>query len=121
MRQRMMWLGWILGVLVLLPADGWADRASPWHAGKTYSEKALGKLTYGAENLLLGWSELVTEPDESIWEGSNVFTGMFRGMWHAVADTVGGAYHLLTFPHVGWDLPLPEGGVGWKRIDPTFR
>ena len=31
--------------------------------------------------------------------------------WNGVADTAGGAAHLVTFPVTKLDLPLPEGSV----------
>ena len=74
-----------------------------------------GKFYYGFKNLLLGWTELITEPDESIWNGENVLVGLVRGTWNAVGQTAGGALQVLTFPFTRFDIPLPEGGVGWDR------
>ena len=32
--------------------------------------------------------------------------GIINGLWHSVGQTLGGAYHLLTFPLTTLDLPL---------------
>ena len=85
--------------------------ASPWTSETGWSSRAVGKLGFGAKNLLLGWTELFTEPKEALDEGGNFFAGLGHGVVNAVADTVGGAVHVITFPITGVDAPLPEGGV----------
>ena len=110
-----------LGVLVVLLAlvgatgNALAGEGSPWTAAMGGSGTAQEKFLYGAKNLLFGWTELLTEPDEALWTGANFFGGVFKGVWNAIGQTLGGAAQLLTFPWTGFDLPLPEGGFGWER------
>ena len=92
-----------------------AATASPWVSEKTWEDKATGKLLHGANNLLLGWTELITEPDEALWGGTSVTAGLLRGTWNAIGQTLGGAAQVLTFPYTSLDIPLPEGGVSWER------
>ena len=115
----------VVGVLLTAPAMGFAAdggakytlsltqdyTASPWTSESGWSSRAVGKLGFGAKNLLLGWTELFTEPKEAMDEGGNFFAGLGHGVVNALADTLGGAVHLVTFPITGLDAPLPEGGV----------
>ena len=118
----------LVGALMASPAVGYADNhtmdgakwtlsftkdytASPWTAEVGWGTRAVGKLGFGIKNLLLGWTELFTEPKEASAEGRNVFGGLGRGLVNGLADTVGGAVHIVTFPITGLDAPLPEGGV----------
>ena len=107
----------IFGVIPVVQAE----EASPWAAKKEWSDRAMGKLLYGAKNMLLGWTEIITELDEAMWVGERADVGFMRGLWNATGQTLGGAYHVLTFPHTSWDLPLPEGGVGWQRASDMGR
>jgi len=84
---------------------------SPWAREHGWANQARGKFMFGAKNTLLGWTELFTEPYEAAKSGRNVAGGIGRGLWNGVADTAGGAAHLVTFPIPQVDLPLPEGGV----------
>ncbi|MBI4355968.1 MAG: hypothetical protein HY597_05950 [Candidatus Omnitrophica bacterium] len=126
--------GWIVGVmlaLVALPSVALAAgkqmsggakctisftkeyTASPWTSEAEYGKRAFGKLGFGAKNLLLGWTELFTEPKEAIEGGGNFFGGLWRGLVKGVGDEVGGAVHIVTFPFTEIDVPLPEGGVSF--------
>jgi hypothetical protein len=84
---------------------------SPWTSEVGWSDRALGKLGFGAKNLLLGWTDLFVEPREASQAGENVLKGIGVGVADAVANEVGGAVHILTFPITGLDWPLPEGGT----------
>lgn len=85
--------------------------ASPWTAEVGYGTRAVSKLGFGIKNLLLGWTELFTEPKEASAEGRNVLGGLGVGLKNALENTLGGVVHIVTFPVTGVDAPLPEGGV----------
>ncbi len=85
--------------------------SSPWTSESGWSSRAIGKLGFGVKNALLGWTELFTEPRESMQEGGNFFVGLGVGAKNAVEDTLGGVVHVVTFPITSLDAPLPEGGV----------
>jgi hypothetical protein len=85
--------------------------ASPWTSEVGYTNRLVGKVGFGVKNLLLGWTELFTEPKEAMDEGGNFFVGLGKGLLNGVLDTVGGAVHLVTFPITALDAPLPEGGT----------
>jgi len=59
--------------MVLAPS---AFAASPWAAGKTYGEKVSGKLAFGLTNTLLGWTKLVSTPNDYSNAGKNVWQGV---------------------------------------------
>ncbi len=121
-------LAGLIGVLVAAPTTGYAASmggnakytlsltkdytASPWTSEVGYADRVKGKFIFGAKNLLLGWTELFTEPREASQEGGNVLAGIGVGVKNAVEDTLGGAVHLVTFPIPAIDAPLPQGGVG---------
>ncbi len=87
--------------------------ASPVFAmgGNDCMGKCMGKLGYGLTNLLLGWTEIFQEPYNAAKSGGNVVTGIGKGLWNAVGDTVGGVLHTVTFFIPQLDVPLPEGGT----------
>lgn len=87
------------------------NSASPWTTKQQWVEKADGKLYYGAKNLLLGWTELFTEPFDAYREKRNIAGGVWEGLGNAIGQTVGGAAHVATFPITQIDVPLPEGGT----------
>jgi len=89
-----------------------AQTPSPWASGATYGEQAWGKLGFGLKNLLLGWTELITEP----FEQKNVL-GIGQGLGNAVMDTVGGLLHTATAPVTSVDVPLPESGVNFGATE----
>lgn len=84
---------------------------SPWKKQAGWANQARGKFIFGSKNTLLGWTELITEPYQAAHKGRNVAMGVGKGVINGLADTVGGAVHLVTFPVTALDLPLPEGGV----------
>ena len=84
---------------------------SSWTSETGYTNRAVGKLGYGVKNLLLGWTELFTEPKEAIDGGGNFFVGLGTGLKNGVFQTLGGAVHIVTFPITNLDVPLPEGGT----------
>ena len=79
---------------------------SPWTQADDYGAQAGGKLGFGLKNVLLGWTELITEPVEQ-----KSFWGVGQGLGNAVMDTVGGLLHVLTAPVTTIDVPLPENGT----------
>lgn len=85
--------------------------SSPWTKEVGWSNRAIGKLGFGLKNLLLGWTDLFTEPSEASNAGQNVLKGVGIGLKDAVENELGGAVHVLTFPITGIDAPLPEGGT----------
>ena len=116
----------LMGTVVAAPARGEAAEEgkpkitlsltkdytpSPWTNEVGYSNRAIGKLAFGAKNLLLGWTELFTEPKEALDSGGNFFVGLGTGLKNAVEQELGGAVHLVTFPITAIDAPLPEGGT----------
>lgn len=129
-------LGWIvIGVLAVCPAISYAAEhadhgtassatpitlsltkdytASPWTSEPTYGDRAKGKLVFGAKNLLLGWTELFTEPKEALDGGGNFFVGLGKGLKNGIENELGGIVHLVTFPFPQVDAPLPQGGVSF--------
>ena len=105
----------ILGLMVTAPAPSFAGGASPWTQEKGWLDRSDGKFYHGLKNLLWGWTELITEPDEAIGNDESILGGLWKGAWNAVGQTAGGALQVLTFPFTWFDIPLPEGGVGWDR------
>ena len=88
--------------------------ASPWTGETGYGERAVHKLGFGLKNLLLGWTDLFTEPHEASTSGGNVLHGIGVGLKDLVENELGGIVHIVTFPITGIDAPLPEGGVQFK-------
>jgi len=98
--------------LLILSSSAFAADMSAWNKdSSSYGQKAFHKFTYGLSNVVLGWSEIFTEPYEAAKSGDNFIEGVGRGLWNGIADTVGGALHLVTFPLTTVDIPLPEGGI----------
>lgn len=119
------WLGLVmaLGVLVISPGSGYAEEgrltlsltkdytASPWTNEVGYGNQVRGKFVFGLKNLLFGWADLFTEPNEAVQNGENFFVGLGRGVKDGLENTLGGAVHLATFIFPQVDAPLPEGGT----------
>ena len=94
-------------VFALLASPAFAAfEASPWTSESGYGQKATGKLVFGLKNLLLGWTEIFTEPYES-----KSIQGVGKGLFNGIVDTVGGALHTVTFFVPQVDVKLPDGGV----------
>ena len=98
------------GLLTGFPLRSYATveklQPSPWVQEPTYVEKTVGKLGFGILNGITGWTALLFEP----YRYNNVFTGVVKGAWRTVTNTVGGVLHIGTFPFP-FDIPLPDGGV----------
>jgi len=94
---------------VITPVLVFAD--SPWTNEQGYANRAGKKFAFGLENAALGWTEIFTEPTESVQESENIAVGFGRGIWNTIGDTVGGVLHLATFPFTTIDVPLPENGT----------
>ena len=121
-------LGWWVAVAALLlsPAVGYAEERggakwtlsftpeytpSSWTQEVGYGNRLLSKLGFGVKNVLLGWTEILTEPKHAIDDGSNFFVGVGKGLTNGVGQELGGAVHLVTFFITELDAPLPEGGT----------
>lgn len=98
--------------LFVLSSSAFAADMSAWNKpSSSYGQKAAKKLAYGLSNVVFGWSEIFTETYEAAQSGQCPINGFFNGLWNGVADTVGGALHVVTFPLTTVDIPLPEGGI----------
>ena len=84
-----------------------AFAASPWTEEKTYGEKTTGKLGFGLTNTLLGWTKIISTPNDYSSEGKNVWQGVGQGLIDAGVTTVLGAVQLVTFP-IPADIPIPS-------------
>ena len=84
---------------------------SPWTSEVGYSNRVIGKLGFGVKNLLLGWTEIFTEPKEALDSGGNFFVGLGKGLKNGIEQELGGVVHITTFLITGIDAPLPEGGT----------
>ena len=126
--KRGVMLGIVLGVVAVCPALGFAANAgmgnakmtlsltkdytpSPWTHEVGYGQRAMGKLGFGAKNLLLGWTSLFTEPHQAVSAGDNLLVGIGKGLKNGLENELGGVVHLVTFPLTEVDAPLPDGGV----------
>lgn len=85
--------------------------ASPWTHEMGYWNRVGHKLGFGVKNLLLGWTELFTEPKEASEAHGSVLKGIGVGLKDTLWDELGGVVHIVTFPVTAVDAPLPEGGV----------
>ena len=83
-------------------------KASSWTTKETYSDKVIDKLGFGLLNLTAGWTAIPYEIDRH--KDSNIYTGVFKGIYRNLTNTIGGAIHTVTFP-IPVDVPLPDGGV----------
>ncbi len=104
-------LAFLLIGMLLAGGTAFASNPSPWTQETTNKEKMLGKLDFGMKNLLAGWTELLAQPYYALKHDCCALKGFGRGIYYAVADEIGGALHLLTFPITSLDVPLPNGGV----------
>jgi len=90
-------------ILVLLVSFVFAASAVAANQGRT------AKLTRGAKNLGLGWTELPKSIVDTT-KGSNVIAGLtvgtLKGVAQAVARTVSGAVDVVTFPMAPNEKPL---------------
>ena len=84
---------------------------SAWTSEMGYGTRAAQKLIFGVKNLLVGWVDLFTEPNEARQAGTSLLTGIGAGVKDAILNELGGAIHLVTFPITGLDVALPEGGT----------
>ena len=104
----------LIAVMTLF-LGGIAHAASPWTEEKTYKDKVLGKLDFGFKNTLGGWTAIFSEAKKGNPECKCNVTatakGIGRGIAYAVADTVGGILHIVTFPIPQIDVPLPNNGI----------
>ncbi|MDD5216521.1 MAG: hypothetical protein PHN49_05890 [Candidatus Omnitrophica bacterium] len=99
----------VIFAIVLAPALSFA--ASPWTEEDTYGKQIGSKLQFGLVNTLLGWTEIINEPNRALNEKTDSLTGLGKGVSNALVDTVGGVLHLVTFPIPQLDIPLPNNGV----------
>ena len=84
---------------------------SPWTQEVGYTNQAVAKLKFGLKNALLGWTDLITEPQEASHSGEGFLKGLGFGVKDAVLNELGGVIHTVTFFLPQIDAPLPEGGT----------
>ena len=102
----------LIVIFALVSAPLYAAEPSVWKKeGDSYPVKMKNKFVFGLTNVLLGWTEILTEPYEAIRDKKNVVKGFGTGLWNGVADEVGGVIHLVTFWCPKTDIPLPQGGI----------
>lgn len=107
---KRLFIGLIISTILTSPL--FAFEPSEWKKSEGAYHQTVGrKLGFGLKNLLLGWTEFFNEPYASMHVKESMVGGFGNGLWHAVADTVGGALHLVTFWSPQLDIPLPHGGV----------
>jgi len=111
----------VCSILFILFFSVSAFAASPWAEGETYYQKFDGKFSYGMKNLLVGWTEVISQPliyhkEKQGNRFSRFFQGLGRGAFNAVFDTLGGFVHLVTSPITVLDVPLPQGGVDLQML-----
>lgn len=104
----------LLVAAAILFSSSQAFAASPWAEKGEYKDQVLAKLDFGVKNTLGGWMELFQQPMKSHKDGKTVSEGALRGIYYAIADTFGGALHLVTFPLPQVDVELPENGVSFS-------
>ena len=98
-----------LAISVLTPPAG---AASPWTQEDNYGDKAAHKFGFGLRNVVLGWSEILTEPVQASKAGKDPVEGFFNGIGKALMRTIGGTIHTVTYLITPIDIPLPENGQG---------
>ncbi len=101
-----------LGILCATTQSAFAIetlKPSPWIDKTPYVEKTIHKLGFGTLNAITGWTALLFEPVRQ----ENKFTGIYKGAWRTITNTVGGALHIATFPFP-FDIPLTDGGVSFE-------
>ena len=86
-------------------------KASTWTKSETISDKVIGKLGFGLLNITAGWTAIPFEMDH--YKSTNIYTGIAKGLYRTVTNTVGGVLHTATFP-IPFDIPLPDGGVHFE-------
>ena len=99
----------IMLMLTILMAPS-AFAASPWATG-SYADQVKGKLSFGFKNMVLGWTQMFSVPQDYRTEGKNVFKGIGTGIINALLYTTGGALDFVTFPIPQLDIPLPGNGI----------
>lgn len=104
-------LAFLLIGMLLASSSAFASNPSPWTQETTHKSKMLGKFDFATKNLLAGWTEVFAQPYYARNHGCCVVRGLGRGLYYAVADEIGGALHLITFPITSLDVPLPNGGA----------
>ena len=88
----------------------WKMPSMHWNS-EDYGNRVANKLGVGASNLLLGWTELVTQPVTHHASGQELAQSLGRGLVNALGDTGGGALQVITFAFPDINVPLPEGGI----------
>ena len=76
---------------------------------QNFGKSAPGKIGRGAVNILLGWTNLFTQPFHAGSNGGNVLAGIGKGFGYTVVRTVQGVVELGLF----W-LPPGPGGEALK-------
>lgn len=87
-----------------------------------YWAKISPKIDFGVANMLMGWTEIITEPIDYYQAAPpkkcrflHGVMGLGEGTLNAVVDTAGGILNLVTGLIPG-KIPLPENGVDVARL-----
>lgn len=113
----------ILGILVLpvCPlAEELADEGPA--AIDLYLEKVDKKFDRGANNFVIGWTEIVRQP--LVYSQNEVkknpalkaAQGLGAGFLIATADIIGGFFNTATALIPQFEIPLPQGGIQTSQI-----
>ncbi|MDP3919918.1 MAG: hypothetical protein Q8R76_03830 [Candidatus Omnitrophota bacterium] len=77
------------------------ETAAYWTSTKPgYAQRAAAGVQHGFKNMLLGWTNIFTEPMIQQARGENVLIGAANGIRKAVVSTVGGAVEGISAPFV---------------------
>lgn len=89
-----------------------------------YLQACMDKLDYGTPNILVGWTNLISEPmnyskkeqDVHSWKKSAGYVSAFlKGLVLFPIDEVGGALNVATFP-IPAKIPIPQNGVDVRQV-----
>lgn len=89
---------------------------STWHKEPLYIDRFFGKMVFGFENVILGWTEIIKEPYEATELDKSFIVAVGRGALYGAVDTVGGALNFITAPFTFIKIPLPQGGTEGREF-----
>ncbi len=90
-------------------------QASPWAQKEGYFPKTGGKLVYGLNNSLLGWTNMFMEAHQEDKYETQA-EGFFVGMARSIIYTSAGLVQLVTFPI---PVDFPDVGQGLHVLKPA--
>ena len=80
-------------------------------AAALYTQEIKEKLATGVTNTLVGWTDILAEPEKAVDKKESVMKGIGKGIVDAVLNTLGGVLQIATFPFPGVNIPIPDKGV----------